>query len=118
MDWIRKRKGYKLHILVFILHTEQKMKFSAKYFFDKNEKIRSFLQICSQKLHFCVVICWNILTSAAQKMMFSIKDFFSKCDQIRNFLRIWSHLPKKFLMKNFIFCAVQIEGWDMNQQVA
>ena len=34
-------------------------------------------------------------------MKFSIKDFFSKC-----FLRIWSHLLKKFLMKNFIFCAV------------
>ena len=36
----------------------------------------------------------------------SIKDFFSKCDQILSFLRIWSHLPKKFLMKNFIFCAI------------
>ena len=38
-------------------------------------------------------------------MKFSIKDFFSKCDQIRSFLRMWSHLLKKFLMKNFIFCA-------------
>ena len=34
-------------------------------------------------------------------MKFSIKDFFSK-------LRIWSHLLKKSLMKNFIFCAVQV----------
>ena len=39
---------------------------------------------------------------------FSVKDFFSKCDQIRNFLQIWSHLLKKYLMKNFIFCAVHI----------
>ena len=39
-------------------------------------------------------------------MKFSIKDFFSKCDQIRSFLRTWSHLQKKFLMENFIFCAV------------
>ena len=39
-------------------------------------------------------------------MKFSIKDFFSKCDQIRSFLRIWSHLPKKSLMENSIFCAV------------
>ena len=39
----------------------------------------------------------------AQKMKFSIKDFFSKCDQIRSF---WSHLLKKSLMENFIFCAV------------
>ena len=39
-------------------------------------------------------------------MKFSIKDFFSKCDQIRRKLRIWSHLLKKTLMENFIFCAV------------
>ena len=39
-------------------------------------------------------------------MKFSIKDFFSKCDQIRRKLRIWSHLLKKSLMRNFIFCAV------------
>ena len=42
----------------------------------------------------------------AQKMKFFIEDFFSKCDQIRRKLRIWSHLLKKCLMKNFIFCAV------------
>ena len=41
-------------------------------------------------------------------MKFSIIDFFSKCDQIRNFLRIWSHLQKKPLIENFIFCAVKI----------
>ena len=41
-----------------------------------------------------------------QKMKFSIKDFFSKCDQIRSFLWIWSHLRKKSLIENFIFCAV------------
>ena len=39
-------------------------------------------------------------------MKFSIKDFFSKYDQIRRKLRIWSHLLKKSLMENFIFCAV------------
>ena len=39
-------------------------------------------------------------------MKFSIKEFFSKCDQIHRKLRIWSHLRKKSLMKNFIFCAV------------
>ena len=37
---------------------------------------------------------------------FSTKNFFSKCVQIRSFLRIWSHLLKKSLMENFIFCAV------------
>ena len=39
-----------------------------------------------------------------QKMKFSIKDFFSKCDHIRRKLR--THLLKKSLMENFIFCAL------------
>ena len=39
-------------------------------------------------------------------MKFSIKDFSSKCDPIRSFLRIGSHLLKKSLMENFIFCVV------------
>ena len=41
-------------------------------------------------------------------MKFSIKDFFSKCDQIREKLRVWSHLLKKFLIENLIFCAAII----------
>ena len=49
-----------------------------------------------------------LVNYTAQKMKFSIKDFFSKCDQIRSFLQIWSHLMKKFLMENFIFCAVLV----------
>ena len=46
------------------------------------------------------------LEDTAQKMKFSIKGFFSTCDQIRRKLQIWSHLLKKSLMVNFIFCAV------------
>ena len=46
----------------------------------------------------------------AQKMKFAIKDFFSKYDQIRSFLRIWSHLLKKSLMENLIFCAVKLQS--------
>ena len=42
----------------------------------------------------------------AQKIKFSIKDFLNRCDQIRRELRIWSHLLKKSLMQNFIYCAV------------
>ena len=49
----------------------------------------------------------NNRNTTAQKMKFSIKDLFSKCDQIRKKLRLWSHLLKKFLMKNF-FCAVNM----------
>ena len=41
-----------------------------------------------------------------QKMRFFIKDFFSKCDQIRRFLQTSSHLLKKSVMENLIFCAV------------
>ena len=44
----------------------------------------------------------------AQKMKFSIKDFFNKCDQICRKLQIWSHLLKKSLIENFIFCALSI----------
>ena len=47
---------------------------------------------------------WGSYT--AQKMKFSIQNFFSKFDRIRSFLLIWSHLLKKSLMENFIFCAV------------
>ena len=43
------------------------------------------------------------VTNTAQKMKFSIKDFFSKCDQIHR--KLWSHLRKKSLTENFIFCA-------------
>ena len=52
-------------------------------------------------------LCNNCPVNALhKKMKFSIKDFFSKCEQIRRKLRIWSHLLKKSLMDNFIFCAV------------
>ena len=50
-------------------------------------------------------------------MMFSIEDFFSKCDQIRRKLRIWSHLLKKSLMENFIFCAVLLAIWLFDGQL-
>ena len=49
----------------------------------------------------------TLAPNAAQKMKFSIKDFSSKCDQIRRKLRLWSHLLKKLLIENFIFCAVK-----------
>ena len=54
----------------------------------------------------------NLQLTQRKKMKFSIKNFFSKYDQTWGFvtksgnLRIWSHLLKKYLMENFIFCAV------------
>ena len=47
-----------------------------------------------------------MITTTAQKIKVSIKNFFSKCDQTHKKLRIWSHFLKKYLMENFIFCAV------------
>ena len=51
-------------------------------------------------------LLYNNYVITAQKMKFSIEDFYSKCDEIRRKLRIWSHLLKKSLTENFIFCAV------------
>ena len=58
----------------------------------------------------------NEIIATAQKMKFSINDFFSKCDQIRSVQRIWSHLLKKFLMENFIFCLVTSFTFAQNKQ--
>ena len=62
------------------------------------------VQCANEGLHDFRVLTVECLT--AQKMKFSIKDFLTICDQICSLLRIWSHLLKKFLMENFIFCAV------------
>ena len=67
------------------------VKYATKILGKEKENMRSFIRL-------------NHIT--AQKMKFSIKDFFSKCDQIRGFLQIWSHLLKKSIIKNFIFCSV------------
>ena len=48
----------------------------------------------------------SIIKFTTQKMKFSINDIFSKYDQIGRKLRICSHLLKKSLMENCIFCAV------------
>ena len=50
-------------------------------------------------------------------MEFSIKSFFSKCHQIRSFLGIWSHLLKKFLNENFIFCAVDDDDISYDKEM-
>ena len=54
-----------------------------------------------------------IFLYTAQKIKFFIEHLFSKCDQIHSFMRIWSHLLKKSLMKNLIFCSVK----SMNMEI-
>ena len=50
---------------------------------------------------------WFVI-SLHKKNKFSINNFFSKFVQIRWKRRIWSHLMKKSLMENLIFCAVSV----------
>ena len=52
-----------------------------------------------------------------KKIEFSIKDFFSKRSQICRKLWLWSHLLKKTLMENFIFCAVLTKWLELRLQV-
>ena len=73
--------------------------YNDQTYFEKSPNI-----LCSHRKSFKVC-----LAISAQKVKFSIKGLFSKCDQIGSFLRIWSHLLKKSLMKNFIFCAVPVK---------
>ena len=74
------------------------------YFFISITSSRS--QTLRYLFPFMHLRCPGCLLHTAQKMKFCIKDFFSKCDQIPSFLWIWSHLLKKSLTENFIFCAV------------
>ena len=74
----------------------------------KFENIIICLRLC---LFSCLSSCHHLVRCfskpaafTAQKMKFHY--FFSKCDQIRRKPQIWSHLLKKYLMENFIFCAV------------
>ena len=48
----------------------------------------------------------------AQKLKFSILKF--QIEVARSFQRIWSHLLKKSLMENFLYCAVTKELLEEN----
>ena len=88
--------------------------FFFRYFFFSPQNILTGLRpmialivmiyVCQEWTRSISFIC------TTQKMKFSIKDSFSKCNQIRKKLRIWSHLLKKSLLENFIFCAVLGKG--------
>ena len=51
-------------------------------------------------------ITWKVHITKSQHKKWRIKNFLSKYYQIRSFLWLWSHLLKKSLLENFIFCAV------------
>ena len=67
---------------------------------------QTYIQTCFPSCVLILIMTLKLLKLIAQTVKFFIKDFFSKCALIRSFLRIWSHLLKKSLMGNFIFCAV------------
>ena len=79
-----------------------KLQLSLNNFFDFSNFKRYIFFFLSNSL-----ILFQILKDyTAQKMKFSIQNIFSKCDQIRKKLRIWSHLRKKSLIEDLVFCAV------------
>ena len=80
---------------------------------ERQHQILEKRQYCLQIKKFTSILLIPFYT--AQKMMFSIKDFFSKCYQIRRKLRIWSHVMKKSLMENIVFCEVLVEHLSTNQ---
>ena len=67
-----------------------------------------FLSSDLNQSHFINPEISDLLTTLYKKMKFFIMGFFSKCDEIRSKLHIWSHLLKKLLMENVIFCTVLI----------
>ena len=75
-------------------------------FISISSKIRVIIKYLSAEQVYFEMRKYFLESFTAQKIKFSIKDFFSKCNQIHSKLRIWSHLLKKPLMENFIFCAV------------
>ena len=57
------------------------------------------------KVLFSVLRLYARITTA-QKMKFPLQISLVNVTKILSFLRIWSHLLKKSVMENFIFCAV------------
>ena len=104
------------HINMRLIMALEKILFCvAKAYYSQTLYFRQLSCHLFSVLHRCFPVNFtkfleHVFYSTAQQMIFSIKDFFSKCDQIRSFLsflRIWSHLLKKSVIENFIFCAVK-----------
>ena len=57
---------------------------------------------------------FRISHSLCKKWSFSLRIFSVKCDQNA----VWSHLLKKFLIENFVFCVViLVKIWNLRLQV-
>ena len=98
-----RKKGFPVKLLYGLKNTKKLLfgneYLAIKFLIPNNDNLPSLLLDCHIT---CWFVCPCYIVFTAQKMKFSIKDFFSKCDKIR----IWTHLLKKSLMENFIFCVV------------
>ena len=110
-----------MYIIDFIIHTFLRWDIKRNAIGGTKEQILTYIwksytkgepSYLARLVHWQLVsencqtqITWVLSITLHTKKKFSIKDFFSKCDQIYSFLRIWSHLLKKFLIENFIFCG-------------
>ena len=81
-------------------YTAQKMKFSINPI-DTGRKLN--VHKTFRRRPGCLL---NVLCTFNLRPVSTRKDFSNKCNQIRSFLWILSHLPKKSLMEDFVFCAV------------
>ena len=83
-------------------HTAHKMKFSIKDFFNKCDQIHRKLRLVFRRF-------FDIRADLGKKNLSSFlpsTDWRNPTILVYRKLRIWSHLLKKSLMRNFIFCAV------------
>ena len=88
----------------YLIHYKQE---TADLFTFTEEILIEKLHFLSSAAYYHFAHRWYIyLKKHCTRIKFFIKDFFSKGDQIRRKLRIWSHSLKKFLLENFILCAV------------
>ena len=99
----------------FLMLNRFKIKYTSNFTSVKTGMLSGLNEISKLAINLgnLKILIWRIqkafirlLIGAAQKMKFSINNFFSKCEQIHRKLRILPHLPKKFLMENFIFRVV------------
>ena len=61
---------------------------------------------CTVPFSFAVPLLSLAVTHCHSLSLIVKRCIARKCDQIRRKLQIWSHLLKKSLMENFIFCAL------------
>ena len=79
------------------------MRGMIQYYFWQTDDSISEIQV-EQKWQICQFT--NFIFKLRCNQSTIVFNSIIHCHKIHNFLRIWSHLLKKSLMENFIFCAV------------